>query len=60
MPATRAASEAVDLDAERLLGESALFEGCRPDDMQEVARIVEVQSFGPSEDIVREGDAPFL
>jgi CRP-like cAMP-binding protein len=58
MRATTSATEPPDVDTERLLGESPLFQGCHTDDIHEVSRIVEVQRFGSGEDILREGDHP--
>src|SRR5262249_33610898 len=47
-----------DFTAYQLLRESSLFRGCAPDDLTDLARRCQAQSFAAGQDIVREGDDP--
>ncbi|PYQ52289.1 MAG: hypothetical protein DMF78_11550 [Acidobacteria bacterium] len=49
---------ATEVAAQDLLRDSALFRGCTPDDLSDLARLGEAQCFVAGEDIIREGDEP--
>jgi CRP-like cAMP-binding protein len=58
LPASSTSPALSDAAAVDLLRDSALFRGCTPDDLSDLARLGEPQGFAPGEDIITEGDAP--